>query len=80
MDTIRFGLILTIIPFVVIFQFLTIWWAVADMSVKKVKGSKRTLWTLLVILLPPLGSLLYTFLNRDGDIAPLHNAAPLKAN
>lgn len=80
METIKFGLMLTVIPFIVIFQFITIWWALADMSVKKIRGSKRALWTLLIILMPPLGSLLYTFLNREGEIVPSHNPAPLKAN
>ena len=55
METIKFGLMLTVIPFITIFLFITIWWALVDISVKKIKGSERALWTLLVILLPAVG-------------------------
>lgn len=70
MDTIKFGLMLTAIPFVAIFLIITIWWALTDISMRKIKGPRRALWTLLVILLPPVGSLLYTSLNRERDITP----------
>ncbi len=80
METMKFGLILTVIPFIVIFQFLTIWWALADMSVKKVRGPKRAVWTLLIILLPPMGSLLYTSLNKQQQVITPHSTAPVKAN
>jgi hypothetical protein len=78
MDTIKFGLILTVIPFIAIFQFLTIWWALADISVKKIRGPKRAIWTMLVILLPPMGSLLYSSLNKPHEIITM--PAPAKAN
>ncbi|HEY6871138.1 MAG TPA: hypothetical protein VI298_00295 [Geobacteraceae bacterium] len=80
METIRFGLILTVIPFIVIFQFLSIWWALADISLKKIRGPKRALWTLLVVLLPPMGSLLYTSLNKQREFIAPHAPVPLKAN
>lgn len=81
MDTIKFGLILTVIPFVVIFQLITIWWALADISVKRVKGPKRALWTLLIVfLLPPVGSLLYNSLNKEKVISPPHSATPAEAS
>lgn len=80
METMKFGLMLTIIPFIVIFQFITVWWAVADISVKKIRGARRAWWTFLVILMPPVGTLIYSFLNRDGDIAPPHTNAPIKVN
>lgn len=70
METIKFGLMLTAVPFIAIFLIITIWWALTDISVRKIKGHRRTLWTLLVILLPPLGSLLYTSLNRERNITP----------
>ncbi len=70
METLKFGLMLTIIPFTLVFLFITIWWALVDMSVKKVTGPKRTLWTLLVILLPPVGSLLYSSLNKGREVTP----------
>lgn len=77
MESIKFGLLLTVIPFIVIFQFITVWWAIADMSVKKVKGPKRALWVLLVILMPPLGSLLYSSLNRERELLPPHAPTPV---
>ncbi|HEX8960338.1 MAG TPA: hypothetical protein VF775_02095 [Geobacteraceae bacterium] len=80
METMKFGLILTVIPFIVIFQFLTIWWALADISVKKIRGPKRALWTLLIIILPPMGSLLYTSLNKQPQAITPHTPASLEAN
>jgi uncharacterized membrane protein YhaH (DUF805 family) len=40
---------------------VAIWWALVDISVRKLKGAERALWTLLVILLPPVGSLVYNY-------------------
>ena len=70
METIKFGMMLTVIPFITIFLFITIWWALVDMSVKKLKGPERALWTMLVILLPAVGSLLYSSLIKNREIAP----------
>ncbi len=70
METIKFGLMLTVIPFAVIFLFITIWWALVDISVKKIKGPERALWTMLVILLPAVGSLLYSSLIKTREITP----------
>ena len=70
METIKFGMMLTVIPFITIFLFITIWWALVDISVKKIKGSERALWTMLVILLPAVGSLLYGSLTRAREAAP----------
>lgn len=61
MDTLKFGLMLTIIPFTAIFMIVAIWWALVDISVRKLKGAERALWTLLVILLPPIGSFIYNY-------------------
>lgn len=69
METIKFGLMLTVIPFVTIFFFITIWWALVDISVKKIRGPERALWTMLVILLPALGALLYSSLTKAREIA-----------
>jgi apolipoprotein N-acyltransferase len=59
METLKHGLALTALPFFSIFMLFTVWWALVDMSVEKVKGRQRTMWTLLVVLLPPIGTLLY---------------------
>ncbi|MBI2355463.1 MAG: hypothetical protein HYV06_10660 [Deltaproteobacteria bacterium] len=67
MENIKFGLLLTAIPFIVIFQFICIWWALADIAVRKIKGPKRAFWTLLAIILPPVGPLLYTYLSRERE-------------
>lgn len=70
METIKFGLMLTVIPFITIFLFITIWWALVDISVKKIKGPERALWTMLVILLPAVGSLLYSSSTKAREVAP----------
>ena len=70
METIKFGLMLTVIPFAAIFAFITIWWALVDISVRKIKGPRRAVWTLLIILLPAIGTLLYSSLARVREIAP----------
>jgi uncharacterized membrane protein YhaH (DUF805 family) len=65
METLKYGLQMTAIPFVTIILLTAIWWALVDLSVKKVKGRKRALWTLLVILLPPIGTLLYNLMHKE---------------
>ena len=75
METLKFGLMLTIIPFTLVFMFITIWWAMVDMSVRKITGLKRVLWSMVVILLPPVGALLYNFVVRQRDIAAKGNAS-----
>lgn len=67
METLMHGLALTAIPFVSIFLLITIWWALVDISVKKIKGRKRALWTFLVILLPPIGAILYNSMHKQED-------------
>ena len=74
METIKFGLLLTIIPFFVIFQAITVWWALVDLTVSKIKGTERTMWTLLVILLPPVGAFLYNFMARQQSSAVKYNS------
>jgi hypothetical protein len=75
METLKFGLMLTIIPFTLVFLFITIWWAMIDMSVRKITGLKRVLWSVAVILLPPVGALLYNFVVRQRDIDAKSSAA-----
>jgi uncharacterized membrane protein YhaH (DUF805 family) len=65
METLKFGLMLTIIPFTAIFMVVAIWWALVDISVRKLKGAERAMWTLLVILLPPIGSIIYNYSFRQ---------------
>jgi hypothetical protein len=40
------------------------------MSARKLPGTQRAIWTLLVLLLPPLGAFLYRLANRGQS---LHN-------
>ncbi len=69
METLKFGLMLTIIPFSLICLFITIWWALVDMSVRNITGLKRALWSLAIILLPPVGAILYNYMVRQPAIA-----------
>lgn len=67
METIKFGLLLSIIPFTVIFLAITIWWALVDMSLRNIRGSRRVVWTLVTILFPPFGSIAYNFMVRNRE-------------
>ncbi|MCM2357660.1 MAG: hypothetical protein NDI77_05885 [Geobacteraceae bacterium] len=75
METLKFGLMLTIIPFTLVFMFITIWWAMVDMSVRKVTGLRRAIWSMVVILLPPVGAILYNFMVRQRDVAAKYDAS-----
>lgn len=68
METLKFGLMLTIIPFTLIFLVFTIAWALSDMSLRKLSKGKRVAWSMVIILLPPFGSLLYNSKVRVPDI------------
>lgn len=75
METLKFGLMLTIIPFTMIFMFITIWWALVDISVRKLTGMRRVIWSLIVIFTPPVGAILYNVMVRQRDIAGKYNAS-----
>jgi fucose 4-O-acetylase-like acetyltransferase len=64
LETIKFGLLLTIIPFSAIFVLITACWALMDMSLRTVSGSRRIIWTLAVIALPLAGPIAYNYLVR----------------
>jgi hypothetical protein len=78
LETIKFGLILTFIPFTVIFLIITACWALIDISVRKVTGSRRVIWTLAVIALPLVGPIAYNYLVRrsTGFRNPSANGLP----
>ena len=61
---ITFGLISAIIPFTIIFLFITIAWALMDLSLRNVSASRRLFWTLAVIALPLAGPVAYNYLVR----------------
>lgn len=63
-ESIKFGLLLTIIPFSVIFLIITVCWALMDMALREVYGSRRVMWTLAVIALPLAGPIAYNYLVR----------------
>lgn len=63
-ETIKFGLFLTFIPFSVIFLIITVCWALMDMALREVSGSRKVLWTLAIISLPLAGPILYNYLVR----------------
>lgn len=64
LETIKFGLLLSIIPFTLIFLLITITWALMDLSLRNVSVTRRVLWTLAVIALPLAGPLAYNYLVR----------------
>ena len=64
LQIITFGLISAIIPFTVIFLFITIAWALMDLSLRNVSASRRLFWTLAVIALPLAGPVAYNYLVR----------------
>lgn len=61
METLKFGLMMSIIPFTVIILFLTAVWALVDISLRKLSGARRAIWSTVVIMFPLLGVLLYNF-------------------
>ncbi|HEY4744173.1 MAG TPA: PLD nuclease N-terminal domain-containing protein [Desulfuromonadaceae bacterium] len=63
-ETIKFGLMLTIMPFTVIFLCITIAWALVDLSYRNVSIHRRVFWALAVILLPLAGPIAYNYLLR----------------
>lgn len=67
METIKFGLMLSIIPFTGIFLAITIWWALVDLSLRRIGGVRKVKWIMLIILLPPIGSYLYNLLVRQRE-------------
>jgi hypothetical protein len=68
METLKLGMILSIIPFSAIFLFLTIAWALVDISVRKLTGSRRAIWSVVVVVLPLVGAILYNFKVRLPEI------------
>lgn len=64
LESIKFGLFLTFIPFSVIFLFITVCWALVDLSLREVSGSRRVIWTMAVIALPLVGPIAYNYLVR----------------
>lgn len=67
METIKFGLMLSIIPFTVVFLIITIWWALVDLSLRRIDRIRKVRWALLILLLPPFGSFLYNLLVRQQE-------------
>lgn len=76
METLKFGMIYSIVPFTLIFLFLTTVWALVDISLRKVTGSEKTIWSAVIILFPLLGALLYNFKVRLPDLAGQYKAHP----
>lgn len=69
LETFKFGMLLTIIPFSVIFLFITAWWALVDLSLREVYGSRKVIWILAVIVLPLIGPIAYNcFVRRCTEL------------
>ena len=78
LETFKFGLLLSFIPFSVIFLFITACWALSDISLRQVSGSRRVIWSLAVIALPLIGPIAYNYLVRasTGYKKPASDALP----
>lgn len=76
METMKLGLTLSLIPFTAIFLFLTIAWALVDISLRKLSGGRKAVWSVVVILFPLLGAVLYNFKVRLPDLAAHPKAHP----
>ncbi|MDO9067311.1 MAG: PLD nuclease N-terminal domain-containing protein [Deltaproteobacteria bacterium] len=64
LETIKFGLLLTFIPFSAIFMLITVCWALMDMALRNISVKRRIAWTLAVIVLPLAGPIAYNYLVR----------------
>lgn len=81
LETIKFGLLLSIIPFTLIFLLITITWALMDLSLRNVSVTRRVLWTLAVIALPLAGPIAYNYLvRRTTGYRRSSNFVPLPAS
>lgn len=76
METLKLGMMLSIIPFTAIFLFLTVAWALVDISVRKLTGIRRAIWSVVVVIFPLLGALLYNFKVRLPEMAVECKAHP----
>lgn len=65
METLIHGMTLTAAPYISTVAAVAIWWALADLSCRKMKGARSASWIFLAILLPPLGLLLYLFTRKQ---------------
>lgn len=64
LETFKFGLLLTCIPFSVIFLFITVVWALVDLSLRDLTESRRIIWTVALLALPLVGPIAYNYLVR----------------
>ena len=78
LETFKFGMLLTIIPFSVIFLFITACWALMDMALREVSGLRRFFWTLAIVVLPLAGPIAYNYMVRrcTGFKKPSLNGLP----
>lgn len=69
METFKMGLSISIIPFSLIFLFITVAWALVDISLRNLSATKKALWSTVVIVLPLVGAVLYNVKVRLPDIS-----------
>ena len=64
MELITYALVKPILPFLAIFAMAAVGWALSDLAARRLKGSERTLWALAILVLPPLGAILYGLVGK----------------
>jgi len=50
--------------------FIFVIWTLIDLLRNEFTGNNKIIWLLTIILLPPLGSVLYVFIGREQKIQP----------
>jgi hypothetical protein len=50
--------------------FILVLWSLIDVLRNEFTGNNKIIWLLVIILLPPLGSVLYIFIGREQKIQP----------
>jgi hypothetical protein len=50
--------------------FIFVIWTLIDLLRSEFTGNNKIIWLLTIILLPPLGSILYVFIGREQKIQP----------
>ncbi len=66
---------LLLIPLIVIFLillalFIFVVWTLIDVLRNEFTGYNKIIWLLTIIMLPPLGSILYVFIGRGQKVPP----------
>ncbi|MDD2852487.1 MAG: PLD nuclease N-terminal domain-containing protein [Desulfuromonadaceae bacterium] len=64
MELLTYGLLKPIIPFLTLFTLVAAGWALSDLAARRLNGNERTIWALVILVFPPLGSMLYDLIGK----------------